>query len=289
MIFVCGVHGNWKTEYCKNLAKKTGRQVADASQLPDLRKCQDSLVINGNLCQMDQTGVVRRLPLDFLRTLNMDCLIVLTGNAQAMKVHMGKSGLPVFAGSARTMKSHISESGLVDWEAAWIEKFQEQEIRYAKELSKKLPVDVCIVTISGIVQDETLCSSRNIVLPVKPVFAEAILNGYKKYEYRKQLCLENIHKIYLYATASVKGIVGETEVTAKLIMQKERLWNLTKEQSGISWEYFAAYFAKNPFAGAYQLGHVVRYGRAVPLEQINIFYTPQSYVYVGKLNIRNCP
>ena len=79
---------------------------------------------------------------------------------------------------------------------------------------------------------------KNIILPIKPEYADKILSGQKKYEYRKNICTDNIEKIYVYATSPVKAIIGELEVVEKMIMNKDNLWEFSEKHSGITKELF---------------------------------------------------
>ena len=83
---------------------------------------------------------------------------------------------------------------------------------------------------------------KNIVLPIKPEYADKILNGQKKYEYRKNICTDNIEKIYVYATSPVKAIIGELEVVEKMIMNKDNLWKFSEKHSGITKEFYEGYY-----------------------------------------------
>ena len=119
-----------------------------------------------------------------------------------------------------------------------------------------------------------------MILPIKPVFADKILSGEKKYEFRKKLCSKDIDKIYIYATAPVKKIIGEVKVKNKLGMDKEALWKQTQLGAGISKAFFNAYFQKQNYACAYEIGEAMRYNVPISLESLGINYVPQSYIYV---------
>lgn len=131
--------------------------------------------------------------------------------------------------------------------------------------------------------EQRLYSRRNIVLPIKPSYADKILSGEKKYEYRKRLCKDSIDKIYIYATSPVKRIIGEVKVLQKLNQEKKILWEISKEESGVSKEEFLNYFKKTENGCAYYLGEVKKYNQPLTLESIGIKYTPQSYVYIGEI------
>lgn len=122
-----------------------------------------------------------------------------------------------------------------------------------------------------------MCS---ILLPIKPNYVEQILLGKKKFEYRKKLCKKEIKKIYIYATSPVKKVVAEVEVISKIREEKDKLWNRTQQQSGITYELYCKYFSNVKIACAYQLGEVNIYNKAKELVDFGIDFYPQSYVYL---------
>lgn len=124
-----------------------------------------------------------------------------------------------------------------------------------------------------------------ILLSIKPEFSEQILAGNKRYEYRKKLCRENINKIYIYETFPTQRIVGNVDVIGKLKKEKEKLWEQTYEFSGMRKEQYDWYFRNVTMAGAYKLGKVIVYEQPKQLKDIDINFSPQSYVYVAKQKI----
>jgi len=124
---------------------------------------------------------------------------------------------------------------------------------------------------------------QNIILPIKSVFIDKILAEEKKYEYRKKLCQKEINKIYMYATAPVKMIIGEAEVITKISMNKEELWRETYRYAGITKKFYDQYFEHQDYACAYVIGEVKQYKLPVTLKSIGIEYTPQSFIYVDEL------
>lgn len=143
-----------------------------------------------------------------------------------------------------------------------------------------------ISSMNNKVDESTLSSEKkNIILPIKPQYAFKILDGEKKYEYRKKLCKNQIDKIYVYATSPVKMIVGELEVANKICMDKAEMWEYTQEYAGITKKDYDKYFEKMSYACAYEAGGVKKYKSPVTLNQVGIEYVLQSYVYVPELEI----
>ena len=119
-----------------------------------------------------------------------------------------------------------------------------------------------------------------ILLPIKPEYAKKIVNKTKIYEYRKSKCKKNVDKIVIYCTSPVKKIIAEVEVKYIISNTPIKLWNDTKEFSGISKSKYMKYFENKDTAFAYELGNVILYDIPKTLNDIGINYYPQSYVYL---------
>ncbi len=119
-----------------------------------------------------------------------------------------------------------------------------------------------------------------ILLPIKPEYVKKIVNKTKIYEYRKSKCKKNVDKIVIYCTSPVKKIIAEVEVKSIISNTPIKLWNDTKEFSGISKSKYIKYFENKDTAFAYELGNVILYDIPKTLNDIGINYYPQSYVYL---------
>lgn len=121
---------------------------------------------------------------------------------------------------------------------------------------------------------------RKILISINPEHVENILNGKKKYEYRKIAAKKDISSIIIYETTPVKRIVAEAEIIDVLMLEPEELWAQTKEASGINKEFFDEYFQGRDIAYAYKLGKVKRYETPKTLLDYGVKAAPQSFVYV---------
>lgn len=121
-----------------------------------------------------------------------------------------------------------------------------------------------------------------ILMPINPCYVEEILSGRKKYEYRKiKPKRNNIEKIIIYSTSPVKKVVAEVEVEAIIEETPEKIWELTKDYSGITEESYYNYYKNKEKAIAYKLGRVKKYEEPKNLSKFGINYIPQSFVYLG--------
>lgn len=122
---------------------------------------------------------------------------------------------------------------------------------------------------------------RKIVISINPEHVENIINGSKKFEYRTKAAKSDVKKILIYETVPVKKIVAEAEVEEVLMLPPEELWELTKNQSGISKSFFDAYFNGRNVAYAYKLGKVKVYDQPKELIDFGLKSAPQSFVYIN--------
>ena len=290
MIFVTGIHGVGKTTFCYKLAKEKKCMAYSASELISRKihkiyteKKVDSIdqnqkylinavnsiyekekefILDGHLCLLDENGNIKQIKKEVFKLLNIDLLIVIVDKPELIQ-------------------DRLRARSKIDWNVEFIKEFQNREVHYAQRLSRELDID-CIIYNEQ--TSDRWCFGKSIVLPIKPVYASKILNGEKKYEYRKHLCCENIDKIYIYATAPVKKIIGEVKVCKKMYMDKGVLWKYTRNESGINEEYFDEYFCGKK-ACAYELEEPVSYMQPVDLSEMGIHYSVQSYAYVDTLKI----
>lgn len=122
---------------------------------------------------------------------------------------------------------------------------------------------------------------RQIIISINPVHVENIINGIKKYEYRKVAAKQDISSILIYETTPIKRIVAEAEIIDVLMMKPDELWEITKNESGINKLFFDEYFAGRTVAYAYKLGKIKVYDEPKMLSDYGITTAPQSFVYIN--------
>lgn len=123
---------------------------------------------------------------------------------------------------------------------------------------------------------------KEVLLAIKSEFAEKILNGEKKYEYRKRLARSDSNYLYLCCG---RKIVGKVKVIGTMSGPKERIWEHTADEAGISHEQFLEYFKNVEIAHCYVLGKSERLD--MPLAPISLKESvslkksgPQSFRYI---------
>ena len=124
-----------------------------------------------------------------------------------------------------------------------------------------------------------------VLMSIKPKYVKSILDGTKKFEFRKKIFKRtDIDEIIIYSSSPEKKIVGVFKIGRILEDTPENLWDLCKDNSGISKEDFFKYF-KNYFRGyAIEIKNLKIFSKKInPYEMIQGFRPPQSYCYIHDL------
>ncbi|MBN2267375.1 MAG: ASCH domain-containing protein [Candidatus Babeliaceae bacterium] len=123
----------------------------------------------------------------------------------------------------------------------------------------------------------------NALLSIKPEFACKILEGTKKYEYRKRAFGKPVERIFVYASSPQQHIVGEIEVASVHSAKPSSIWQKTHKASGISYSYFKEYFSQKVEAFAIEVASVTIYDEPIdPFNLFDQFTPPQSYMYLDE-------
>lgn len=121
---------------------------------------------------------------------------------------------------------------------------------------------------------------KKILISINPEHVSKILSGEKKYEYRTKAAKQDVKSLLIYETFPMKRVVAEAEILEVLELPPEDLWVATKDYSGITKDFFDAYFANREVAYAYRLGNIKAYDRPMELSYFGVKAAPQSFVYV---------
>ena len=124
----------------------------------------------------------------------------------------------------------------------------------------------------------------NVILSIKPTFCQSIIEGKKVYEYRKRVFKRtDIDKVYIYASKPICKIVGYFTINYVIEDSPNNMWKTTHEGSGITKEYFDAYFGSCDMAHAIAIDEVVKLDTPIdPKKVIKDFHAPQNYMYLER-------
>ncbi len=128
----------------------------------------------------------------------------------------------------------------------------------------------------------------NVLLSVKPKYAEKILEGGKKYEFRRSIFRRNdVEKVYIYSSSPVSKIIAVFEIERILKDSPKEIWKQCQKYAGISKKDFFAYFKNSEVAFAIEIGGVDSFHEPIDPFIIENFKPPQSFYYVPTNFLQN--
>lgn len=120
-----------------------------------------------------------------------------------------------------------------------------------------------------------------VLLSIKPQYAFKIFDGTKKFEFRKVIFKKpNVTTVVVYASSPVQQVIGEFEIDNIFSNDPAALWEMTKNHSGISEDFFHEYFADREIAHAIKIKSTTRYPKPLSIKDDFQVLPPQSYVYL---------
>lgn len=119
------------------------------------------------------------------------------------------------------------------------------------------------------------------LMAINPQYANLILEGRKKVEFRKTRFAQNVSHIIIYATSPVQRVVGFFEVKDIIEATPDELWRRYHSVGGVERAFYDAYYQSKQYAIAIEVGNVEVLELPVPLDRLEVFSPPQSYRYVA--------
>lgn len=119
-----------------------------------------------------------------------------------------------------------------------------------------------------------------MLLSIKPQYAKVILEGKKRFEFRKSRPKNGVDKIIFYASSPQQEVVGEADIEEILEGTPSEIWKIAKSAAGITKKFFFSYYEGKDKAIAYKLTNIKVYDEPKALSDYGIKQAPQSYVYI---------
>ena len=129
-------------------------------------------------------------------------------------------------------------------------------------------------------------SKRFALMSIHPKYAEAILDGSKRVEFRKRRLPDDIDKVVIYATSPIKAVLGEFMVARRVTATPPTLWRLfSGDGAGVTRAeletyYFAEPSSEMPRGTAIVIASPITYDEPRPLADYGIVHPPQSWRYL---------
>lgn len=125
-------------------------------------------------------------------------------------------------------------------------------------------------------------SGRTVLLSIKPRYADLIVAGSKRVEFRRSWAAQDVSVIVLYSSSPVQKIVGVVAVDDIVVASPTALWRTCNEMGGgLTREELRSYFAGKSVGVGVLLGQVLKLEKHVePTDVIKNFVPPQSFRYL---------
>lgn len=118
-------------------------------------------------------------------------------------------------------------------------------------------------------------------MSIHPRYAERILAGTKRVEFRKRPIADDVTHVIIYATAPVSAVIGAFTVKDQHTLNPQKLWSLFREVGGIAWADFNHYYDGRTSGTGITVGEVLQASEPMSLQDdFGIAYPPQSFQYL---------
>jgi predicted transcriptional regulator len=124
----------------------------------------------------------------------------------------------------------------------------------------------------------------NVLLSIKPKYANAILAGEKLVEFRKLAFKKEIERVYIYSSSPEQRIIGYFTIEDIISDTPEELWRKYNTVGSISEDDFFEYFADKEIGYSIKIKSVNKFRKSKnPKEIFKNFVAPQSYMYCERI------
>jgi predicted transcriptional regulator len=120
------------------------------------------------------------------------------------------------------------------------------------------------------------------LLPVQPRYAEAIVRGEKRVEFRRRRFGRAVEYVAVYASSPVRAIVGFFRISTIMEGCPRQIWEDFKHVGSIERDDYFRYYAGAERAVAIGIERVCVFGSPIPLSRLcGTLRAPQSYAYLS--------
>lgn len=125
--------------------------------------------------------------------------------------------------------------------------------------------------------------NRIVLLAIRPRFAESIMKGEKKVEFRKVRFREKVSHMVVYASKPIQMVIGYFQVLHIIEDAPIHLWSRYKSTGGLGYEEFRDYYRDSASGVAIEVGSVWQFQEPMPISKLDkSLYIPQSFAYLTR-------
>lgn len=118
-------------------------------------------------------------------------------------------------------------------------------------------------------------------MPIKPIYADKIIAGEKKFEFRRTKINEGLSYIIIYSSSPIKKIIAIGTVNKVAEASVGKTWILTRHLAGLAKHQFLTYFEGKKTAWSIELQDVLPLQHQLTVSTVaRSFHIPQSFRYV---------
>lgn len=122
---------------------------------------------------------------------------------------------------------------------------------------------------------------RVALFSIHPRYAQAILDGSKQVEFRRQSLPQDVTAVVIYATSPVQQIIGMFEIDGIDKVSPSRAWKQYHRVGGIEKSAFERYYASADHAFVIKVRNPQTFQTPVSLTDLDEnLRPPQSYMYL---------
>ena len=121
-----------------------------------------------------------------------------------------------------------------------------------------------------------------VLLPIKPRYAQPIMSGHKRVEFRKTVFARVPSHVVVYASSPVQKVLGYFKVSDIDVAAVDALWAKYAPVGGIDKDDFVRYYAGREAGVAVGVGQVTAAAIPVGLADLGMDHRPpQNFMYVA--------
>ncbi len=131
-------------------------------------------------------------------------------------------------------------------------------------------------------------TSTSVILSIKPIYAQAIMSGTKKVEFRKKIFKRPVDKIFVYSSSPEKKIIGFFTIKEIVQNNPKKLWREFSDVGGIDKIDFFNYYQNSETGFSIKIYGVQKFKNGIdPSDIFENFCAPQSYIYLEEKTALN--